>query len=141
MIVYQLKCTDGHQFEAWFCDGATYEKQNAAGDVECPVCGDSHISKAPMAPRLVKSRDNAAAGERGAAEVAREFLQAAERLRREVEEKCEYVGDRFAEEARRIHYGETDERGIYGEATGEEAGDLHEEGIKVFRMPRVRRDN
>lgn len=141
MIVYRLRCADGHQFEGWFSDGATYDRQSAAGDVACPVCGDAHVRKAPMAPRLAKSRDGDGARDGHAVEAARQFVHAAEKLRREVEEKCEYVGERFAEEARRIHYGETEKRGIYGEASHEEAVGLHDEGIEVYRLPRPRRDN
>ena len=142
MIVYQLKCSCGHGFEAWFRDGATYETQRADGDVECPMCGDTDVGKAPMAPYLAKSRSREDVAERRAREVAREILRTVEKLNREVEEKFDNVGDKFAEEARRIHHGEAEERGIYGEATDAEAVELDDEGIEFYRLPRFeRRDN
>ena len=134
MILYQLKCANGDEFEAWFLDSATFDQQRAAGDVECPFCGDSRVSKAPMAPNLAK-RGSSEATEERAREVARKILRAVGDLREHVEETCDNVGDRFAEEARRIHYGEADERGIYGEATGEEASELDEEGIEFYHVP------
>ena len=139
MIVYQLNCSSGHGFEAWFRDGASYETQSAAGDVACPMCGDTDVGKAPMAPNVATRRSQIDPHERRAREVAREILQTVDRLRREVEEKCDNVGDRFAEEARRIHHGETEERGIYGEATDEEAVALDDEGIEFYRLPRIQR--
>lgn len=142
MIVYQLKCSGGHGFEAWFRDGASYETQRTAGDVACPMCGDTDVGKAPMAPHVATSRSHLDPHERRAREVAREILQTVDKLRREVEENCDNVGDKFAEEARRIHHGETEERGIYGEATDAEAVELDDEGIEFYRLPRVeRRDN
>ncbi|KAA0686961.1 DUF1178 family protein [Azospirillum brasilense] len=173
MILFVLKCTADHRFEAWFRNGDAYETQAAARAIACPVCGDTHIAKAPMAPRIAKggrSKDDApresgapeavptAAGgapapaappasatptvpaevrERFAAEVMRQLTE----IRRTVEESCDYVGDRFAEEARRIHYGETDPRGIYGEATDKEADELKEEGVTFGRIPWLPRTN
>jgi hypothetical protein len=156
MILYQLKCTEGHQFEAWFKDAATYDVQADAGEIMCPYCGGNHVSKAPMAPRLAKgvSEPKPAAlpepvpaapraptrpaepgsVEARAAEVAEYIFQAAEKLRRHVEENCDFVGDSFADEARKIHYGESDERGIYGTATDEEAAELDEEGIEFQQL-------
>jgi hypothetical protein len=142
MIVYQLKCSSGHGFEAWFRDGGSYDTQCADGDVECPTCGDTNVEKAPMAPNLAKSRSHEAVAERRARQGVREILQTLKNMKLEIEEKCDNVGERFAEEARRIHYGEAKERGIYGEATDSEAMDLDDEGIKVHRFPRFdRRDN
>ncbi len=141
MIVYQLGCRHGHQFEAWFRDGATYDKQSAAGIVECPYCGNSHVVKALTAPHLGKGSDRPEAAETRARVVAEQILRSVGRLRQSVEENFEYVGDKFAEEARRIHYGETDERGIYGEATDEETSDLDDEGIEYYRLPSTHRRN
>ncbi|HYD99545.1 MAG TPA: DUF1178 family protein [Alphaproteobacteria bacterium] len=132
MILFNLRCGAGHEFEAWFRDGATYDAQAAAGEVGCPVCGDSHVAKAPMAPRIAKSR-----GEDRPRAVAAEVMQKLRELRRHVEQNAEHVGDRFAEEARRIHYGETERRDIYGEATDSEAEALAEEGIGFARIPWV----
>src|SRR3954452_17843928 len=136
MIMFDLKCGEGHVFEAWFRNGGAYEAQAAANEIACPICGDIRIAKAPMAPRIGKSRQEAEKTENAAlrrAEGMRELVE----LRRKVEEKCDYVGDRFAEEARRIHYGETEKRDIYGEATEAETTELQEEGIVVERIPWV----
>ena len=140
MILYRLTCGDGHQFEVWFRDGATYDAQSTSGDVECPFCGSAQVTKAPMAPNLATVKKKTA--EVRAREVAEQILQAVNKLHRHVEENCEYVGDEFAEEARAIHYGETEERDIYGEATEAEAMDLDVEDIEFYRLPqRPRRDS
>lgn len=138
MILFDLQCAKGHGFEAWFRNGETYEAQAAAGEVACPVCGDADIRKAPMAPRIAKARSGKDEEKRRqAAEIMRELVE----LRRKVEENCDYVGDSFAEEARKIHYGETEHRDIYGEATAEEAAQLSEEGVTFSRIPWVPRTN
>ncbi len=146
MILYQLRCHQGHDFEAWFLDGATYDSQSVSGDVTCPFCGTVEVVKAPMAPNIASgSRDallRSGPEEARAQKVAESILQAVDELRDEVEKNCDYVGDEFADEARRIHFDETDEtekRGIYGEATDEEAEELDEEGINFFRLPFPRR--
>ena len=136
MILFDLKCGEGHVFEAWFRNSGAYEAQAAASEIACPICGDIRIAKAPMAPRIGKSRQEVEKTETAAlrrAEVMRELVE----LRRKVEEKCDYVGDRFAEEARRIHYGEIEKRDIYGEATETETTELKEEGIMVEQIPWV----
>ncbi len=143
MIQYRLKCTNGHRFDAWFLDGATYDRQSAVGGISCPFCGDDQIGKAPMAPNLARSKNDKQIepAELRATEVAERILNAVNRLRKKVEENCEYVGDNFAEEARSIYYGETEKRGIYGEASEQETVDLEEEGIEFFRIPIVPRRN
>jgi hypothetical protein len=152
MIVYELKCSKDHVFEGWFRDAATFDRQAAAGKVACAVCGDSAIAKAPMAPRLAKRRGDAPAAPRGdgagsapdgspnKAQTA-EALKLLAELREKVESECDYVGERFAEEARRIHYGETEQRGIYGEASDEQAKELGDEGIDVKKIPWLPRRN
>ena len=144
MITYQLKCTSGHEFEAWFRNSAGYDEQCASGDISCPLCGDQEITKAIMAPAIGKKGNSSTPSvepnpeldpEQRASEVAREVLDAVESIRQHVEDNCDYVGNDFAEEARKIHYGEADERGIYGEATAEDNQALDEEGIEVFRIP------
>ena len=135
MIRFQLKCCEGHEFEAWFHDGASFEKQRAGGSVECPFCGTTDVGKALMAPSLGRNAGKKTTDEDRAREVARKILRAVNNLRDHVEDNCEYVGDQFAEEARRIQYGETDERDIYGEATSEESTELDEEGIEFFHVP------
>lgn len=132
MIKYELKCRKDHVFEAWFYDSATYDKQAAGGKVVCPVCNSRKITKAPMAPRIARSKGERAKDE--AKQVAAAMKVLAE-LRDHVEKNADYVGEQFAEEARKIHYGETDKRNIYGEASKEEAQELAEEGIDVAVIP------
>ncbi len=140
MISYQLKCSSRHEFEAWFPNSASYDEQRAAGDVGCPICGDPEVAKAPMAPNVASRKESTrTASEARAEEVAREIVNAAYKLRDHVEQNCDNVGTEFAEEARRIHYGETEERGIYGEASSEETASLDEEGIEVYRLPALPR--
>ena len=135
MILYQLRCAGDHRFEAWFRDGATYDTQRVTGEVACPICGDTDVAKAPMAPAVSR------AGVVPKEKVVRHVVEAARKLRQHVEESCDYVGDQFAEEARRIHYGEQKERGIYGEATEVESAELDEEGISFGRLPHFPRRN
>lgn len=152
MILYRLCCSDEHSFEAWFRDSTSYEKQVLAGDVECPYCGSTAIAKAPMAPNLVSKKGDAAApqsrndvydmSDQRAHQVAQQILDAVGRIRDYTEANFEDVGEGFAEEARAIHHGEAEERGIYGKATDTEAKDLEEEGIEFVRLPRApRRDS
>jgi hypothetical protein len=133
MILFTLRCASGHEFEAWFRDGEGFEAQQHAGEIACPHCGDSHVEKALMAPHIGRSRDKAPIS-------PLQMRAALLELRRQVESHCDYVGERFAEEARRIHYGEIDPRGIYGEATTEESEALAEEGIEVGRIPWIQTD-
>jgi hypothetical protein len=130
MILFTLRCANKHEFEAWFRDGDSFEAQQAAAEISCPVCGDSSVDKAVMAPRLTKSRD----APPSIASIV-EMRKALVEIRRQIETHCDYVGPRFAEEARRIHYGETDAHGIYGEATGSESRELADEGIKFGQIP------
>ncbi|MGB8841637.1 MAG: DUF1178 family protein [Aliidongia sp.] len=129
MILYELKCPSGHVFEGWFRSSDFYEEQREAGEIACPVCGACDVEKAPMAPRLARS-DKSSPG-------PAERMAALRGLRRAVETKCENVGDRFAEEARKIHYGETDPRDIYGQTSESEADALADEGITFGRIPWV----
>ncbi len=117
MILYDIRCSNNHVFEGWFKDGASYDEQAEAGAVVCPVCGDTDVAKAPMAPRIASTRGDETAT------MPAEMRKALVKLRGEVESKCDYVGEEFPEEARKIHYGETDKRDIYGEATDDEASD------------------
>ncbi len=141
MICFQLRCFSGHEFEAWFRSSDGYEEQRVSGDVICPVCGDQEIDKALMAPAVTTKKGQPSKAEVRAREVAREVLEALGSVRNQIEEQCDYVGDKFADEARRIHYGETKERGIYGEATAEESRELDDEGIEVFQLPKSTRRN
>ena len=131
MIRFSLRCASGHEFEGWFRSGEGYEAQQKAGEIACPECGDTHVEKALMAPNIGRSRE-------ARPPISPAQLRAAlVELRKQVESHCDYVGPQFAEEARRIHYGESDPRGIYGEATQNESRELAEEGIKFGTIPWV----
>lgn len=142
MILFKLRCAAEHEFETWFRDNAAFDRLSRRGAIACPECGDTAVGKALMAPRLGRSRsDPAPAPAAGPAPAIppspaqlRHMLQ---HLRRQVEAHCDNVGERFAEEARRIHKGESDPRGIYGEATEAESRALAEEGIEFARIPWV----
>jgi hypothetical protein len=129
MILFALRCARDHEFDGWFRDGDAFEAQRAAGEIACPHCGDASVEKAVMAPRLGRSREAPPA-----AAMAR-MRQTLVEMRRQVEAHCDYVGNRFAEEARRIHYGEADPHGIYGEASDAESRDLTDEGISFGQIP------
>lgn len=128
MIVYSLRCKTGHEFEGWFKDSAAFDTQAASGKLVCPSCHSRKVEKAIMAPSVSGTK-------KSAPEEMRRMHQYMTGLRKYVRDNAEYVGPRFAEEARRIHYGETDERQIYGESTVEEAVELVEEGIDVAPLP------
>ena len=132
MILFKLRCATGHEFEAWFRDGATFDRQSARNEIACPDCGDTAIAKAPMAPRVAR-----AAGGDKAPPSPHQLRRLLQQLRRQVETNCEHVGERFAEEARRIHNGEAPARGIYGDASEQDATKLAEDGIPVARIPWV----
>ncbi|MGH7046507.1 MAG: DUF1178 family protein [Stellaceae bacterium] len=129
MILFTLRCGRDHEFEAWFRNGEGFEAQHAAGEIACPHCGDTAVEKAVMAPRLGRSREPMPPA---ALAQMRKTLIA---MRRQIETNCDYVGTRFAEEARRIHYGETDPRGIYGEASAAESRELTDEGVSFGQIP------
>ena len=131
MIVYSLSCSKGHAFEGWFRDSGAFDTQQADGKLLCPVCDSRKVAKAPMAPALKGS----VAETSSAPEEMRKMRQFVTGLRKYVEANAEYVGPKFPEEARKIHYGETEERHIYGEATLTEAQELVEEGVDVAPLP------
>ena len=149
MIRYQLQCAKSHPFEGWFRNSRDFDRQARRGLVACPTCGDARVTKALMTPSIatgVKKRPRKAP-ERATAQHARErqsaqreLTEIMRRIRADVVEKAEHVGDRFAEEARKIHYDEAPSRGIYGEATMAQARDLIEEGIDVMPLPALPED-
>jgi len=146
MILYELRCTAGHGFEAWFRNSDTYDQQHAAHQISCPICGIGEVSKAPMAPRIAKSREavpvqNTPAPPQGQLnpEQMRMVMTKIAELNKHIADTCDYVGKDFAEEARKIHYGEVEHREIYGEASPNEAEELREEGIAVASVPWIRR--
>ena len=149
MILYQLQCDSEHQFEAWFRDSQAYEKQAKRKLLTCPVCGSTKVGKALMAPRINKSK-NVAPATFGTREPStgtnvspqnEEFRKKLKELRAEIERNCDYVGDQFAEEARKIHYGEADAKNIYGEASLEDARELVDEGVDFTPIPWLPKEN
>lgn len=142
MKVLDLQCPDGHRFEGWFASADDFESQLSRKLVECPMCSATNVSRVPSAPRLNLSGASGAPSAAGqasqagqAAHVAAQWQAHAMRVMREVLEKTENVGDRFAEEARRIHYNEAPARNIRGVASAEDAQALVEEGIDVMPLP------
>lgn len=130
MIAYNLRCHKGHEFEAWFRSSSAFDEQVTAGHVTCPSCNSVRVEKAIMAPAVAGTKKS-----RKPAAEARQMRQFVTGLRKYVEQNADYVGPQFAEEARKIHYGETPDRHIYGEATPEEARELIEEGVDVALLP------
>lgn len=140
MKVLNLRCSNGHGFEGWFTSDDEFMEQNGDGALQCPLCADSMITRMPTAPRLNLSsaRDTEkpqfappAAADAQGSELQALWLKAV----RHVLAHTEDVGERFAEEARRIHYGEAPERGIRGQVSAEQREQLIEEGIEVFALP------
>lgn len=160
MIAFDLICATGHRFEGWFRSGVAYDTQARAGHLECPVCGSHEVKKAPMAPHIGRrSRTEDDRAEASAeelplpaqapaalapdlpAELRQEMARVVAKIRDHVERNCDYVGDRFSEEARAIYYGEAEPRGIYGEASAEDAEDLLDEGIDILALPILRKED
>ncbi len=163
MIRYTLHCAKGHYFESWFANSAAFDKQKKRGLVTCPMCGSAKVDKAIMAPRLgradaakieppqlpapsaptppnatVGSMPAVAPGKTPVAMMSpqeRELRQKLKELRDHVTKHASYVGARFPEEARKMHYGEVEHRSIYGEASPEDAKELNEEGIEFHPLP------
>ena len=162
MIRYALVCRKGHAFESWFENSAAYDKQAKRGLVSCPICGDLKVEKAIMSPKIstggkpseaappsASEAPNAAApgpsaplpADAAKAPVAlvspqeREFRQKLKELREHLTRNADYVGQKFPEVARKMHYGEMDHRSIYGEATPQDAKEMHEEGIQFHPLP------
>lgn len=140
MIQYSLHCSKGHHYDAWFKSAAAFEDQQARGLVACAVCGDGAVEKAPMAPAVARTdreKVSLSAAHPDAAKF-REWLRA---YRQKVVNEADYVGERFAEEARKIHFEEVEARGIYGEATRDEIAGLIEDGVDFMPLPDVADDN
>jgi hypothetical protein len=150
VIVYSLRCGKGHAFEGWFASIAAFDEQQTDGKLACPLCNSRKVGKAPMAPALSASVGESKRTKRAMVpappaavpapapkgpEELRKMRQFMTGLRKYVEQNADYVGPNFPEEARKIHYGEADDRHIYGEASLEDAADLVEEGIDVAPLP------
>ena len=155
MIHYDLRCSEDHAFDGWFKDSTAFDRLAKRGLVECPHCGDVKVERALMRPAVGRRESRPAPLPEPApqpvtqpsgppAEMAGGRLPAhmramLQKMRAEVEKHCDYVGPQFAEEARKIHRGESDKRGIYGEASPEQAEALADEGIEVSQIPWVPR--
>ncbi|MEJ2816271.1 MULTISPECIES: DUF1178 family protein [unclassified Caulobacter] len=134
MIRYALSCDHDHAFEGWFGSSSDYDDQAARGLLECPLCGSKGVRKQIMAPAVAgtKAQKSAPAVDPKMREM---MMTAMGEVRRQVEENFDYVGDRFAKEARDIHEGKSEERGIYGEASAKEVKALVEDGVKIAPLP------
>ena len=166
MIKYQLICDKSHEFEGWFGDSAAFELQQESGLLTCPVCGSADVRRALMAPNLASPKTRktdlaeqqpsaqpepqpqpqapqqaSAALPPAAARKMQELMSEMRALQTKIREECRDVGNDFADEARKIHYGEVEPEGIYGQATAEEREALDEEGIEIMDMPWLPKDN
>lgn len=138
MIKYALVCDHEHGFEGWFGSSADFEEQQTRGQVECPVCASIVVRKQIMAPAVTGTKAQARPAEPAAAPqgpMREMMMQAMGKVRELVEEHFDYVGDAFATEARAIHEGRSEDRGIYGEATPQEVRALVEDGVSVAPLP------
>ena len=137
MILFDLKCGQDHVFEAWFRDGEAYDAQAASGEIACPLCGDSQIAKALMAPNVARGIENVDHDR------AAQMMHHLRAMHDEITKNSDNVGEKFPEEARKIHYGETAKRNIHGRANLEDARALDEEGIDFGILPLLpdRKDN
>ena len=145
MIRYDLSCDKGHDFDGWFRDSAAFDMQALGGLVSCSICGSAKVHKQLMAPGIpVKSNAKDSNPQKMVAGPVdprlRMVMDMMREVRKSVEENADYVGGKFAEEARKIHYAEAEKRGIYGEATADEAKALIDEGIEVHPLPRLPED-
>ena len=145
MIRYALSCEQGHGFESWFKSSSAYDKQAARGLIGCPICGSTKVGKAIMAPGVAKAAPREAPAPAPVPEprapVAmlsdkeRELRAKLKELRDHVVKNADYVGQKFPEEARKMHYGDAEHRSIYGEASSADAAELIEEGIELHPLP------
>lgn len=135
MIKFSLSCEHSHDFEAWFRNNDDFDTQRKRGLLECPLCGSSKIGKTLMAPSVSTGRKRDEMAVAAGTAMQAKLLEAMREMTKQVKENADNVGDKFAEEARKIHYGETDPRGIYGKATSDEVEALAEEGVEFMPLP------
>lgn len=135
MIRYALSCDIGHDFEGWFSTSDDFDRQKAKGLLSCPICGSETIAKSLMAPSVATSRQKEATHAMVSDEMQRAAMQKLKEAVASIKANSEDVGERFPEEARKIHYGEADARGIIGQATPVEARALIDEGIEIAPLP------
>ena len=140
MIRYALRCGGDHEFEAWFGSSGDYDRAEKVGANTCPVCGSIDVAKAIMAPALGGVRHEEKVSLAAPDPRSQAMREALKEFRKKITENTDYVGDHFAEEARKIHFNEVEPRGIYGEATPEEAQALAEEGISFQPLPSLPED-
>ena len=133
MIIFILKCENNHNFDAWFSDSSNFDEQNKKNLIFCPKCSSTKIEKNIMAPNIGSKKQSYT----NALKTEKNYEKIIKNVRKHVEKNFEYVGNKFADEARAIHYGEKEEREIYGETSVEEAVDLIEEGVNVSPIPGV----
>jgi hypothetical protein len=136
VIHYSLVCDKSHKFDGWFANAAAYDSQKSRGLVTCPICLTSTVDKALMAPAVGRSGSEKVSLSIGHPQHA-QLREAMVALRNKVTSEADYVGDKFAEEARKIHFKEVDPRGIYGEATREEVTALVDEGVDFMPLPSI----
>ena len=134
MIRFSLHCDHEHEFEAWFRNNDDFDTQKKRGFVECPSCGSKKVEKALMAPSVSTGRKKEKIA-LAMGEAQKQAMAQLKALSEKMRENADYVGDKFAEEARKIHFGETEARGIYGEATPEEAKGLLDDGVEFMPIP------
>ena len=135
MIKYALACDHDHPFEGWFGSSADFDDQQARGLLECPVCASQAVRKQIMAPAVSGTKAQKGVAADAPAPTRAMMMEAMNRVRAHVEENFDYVGDRFAREARDIHEGRSEDRGIYGEATPKEIKSLVEDGVNIAPLP------
>jgi hypothetical protein len=134
LIRFSLHCDHEHEFEAWFRNNDDFDTQKKRGFVECPACGSKKVEKALMAPSVSTGRKKEKIA-LAMGEAQKQAMAQLKALSEKMRENADYVGDKFAEEARKIHFGETEARGIYGEATPEEAKGLLDDGVEFMPIP------
>jgi hypothetical protein len=135
LIRYELSCDNGHAFEGWFGSAADFDRQQTMALVSCPSCGSVHVSKRLMAPSVSTARRKERRLERVAQAGQAEMMNKLREVVTAIRASSEDVGERFPEEARKIHYGEAEQRGLIGKASLEEVRDLLEEGVEIAPLP------
>lgn len=136
MIHYSLTCENDHKFDGWFRNAEAYDQQHERGIVTCPICTSQKVDKALMAPSVSRASSDKVSLSIGHPQ-HQELRAAMQALRNKVTSEADYVGDKFADEARKIHFKEVDPRGIYGEATREEVAGLVEDGVDFMPLPNI----
>ena len=140
MIRFDLICDEQHGFEAWFSSNDDFDQQNAQGLVNCPQCGSSKVEKALMTPSVSTSRNKQAATQLAMNNAQQAAMDQLRQAVKTIRENSEDVGERFPEEARKIHYGESEERGIIGQAKPDEVKSLVDEGVSIAPLPDLPED-